>query len=829
MANTFNWQLGHEGKGNVYDDGSISTWNIDRDLDPHHHQIAIDDEKGHPRFKFYISPEGGAHDGGITFENRSPYTDDQEISEIVAQHPSLWDGRNEDMTNYQSPTPRGEFGHAYNLLEAISKVSASEGWAEFHTEFKIPRGVRKQIRRWVDRMKWPEDSTKMDAREYHITVLDMDEYDEEFAKWARDQVRDKTFHFKSTKMDIFGETVVVRLECPEWDEIALEWGEKAETKGLEPHRFPGGPKAHISVGKSPGRKWPQGIPNPHVKFDTRMFNVKKNSMAWPQEVYHVSPASNRQAIEQEGLRAHERDFPTYNPTGILGTGIRGNYAFDNSEDAERYAIAHAEAQKTPMDIFKVNPNGIDIEQDPESHEIRPSQHDYRYEDPDQLDPSQFERNTEMQDLEGLHSPEYYWFRPKPIEEYDESMGPWEEQEDSMVSTPTSPIAWKMNNQVPPEQLAHHKTITPEYVDSLPKDGFGMRYDPNLPWNQAPEPYHNVWYANPEDYQNSVNNFLKAQSSSETTPAEDLKLWLDSFTPEQAQPPSLHHTDGDDFTPQIVAPVVQTPHIDPPSKPYTPYNWAEEGWEESPLDRTSVADPNFVQRWIKEHGPYMYYGANRPDLAEIGIQPSEGGYSYKWGSDAPRPGHVYLANNPQEASFYGTEPDQENPGGHLYQVDIRHLDPSRFNPNENDFESYWNPDEYETIGEWAEDQSLGDNPDETHESFAKGGPIYKGMIPPEAVTKITGHTASIDTHICPKCGEDSNSPICATCGYDPQNSPDDYQQMKDDWYDRAWSVPGNQPRPVPNQPMHWRDDHAKNVSLAHNNQDNSKELGGWHGF
>lgn len=581
MANYFNWQLGHEGKGNVYDDGSISTWNINRNNEPHHFQKGQEDEKT-PRFHFYLSPEGGLWDGGTTFNNRTPHNDDQVVADVVAQHPSVHDARHELSMDWDGEPeervemPGGGFGHAYNFLEAMSKVAAGDDWPDFHTEFKIPRGVRKQIRRWVDRLKWPEGSTKMDAREYHITVLDMEEYDEEFAKWARSQVRDKTFHFKSTKMDIFGETVVVRLDCPEWDAIALEWGEKAEARHLEPHRFPGGPKAHISVGKSPGRKWPRGIPNPHVKFDTRMFNVKKNS----------------------------------------------------------------------------------------------------------------------------------------------------------------------------------------------------------------------------------------GSSVETTPAEDLKLWLDSFTPEQAQPPSLHHTDGDDFTPQIVAPVVQTPHVDPPSKPYVPYNWAEEGWEESPLDRVSTGPqplPMDDQLYYRAHHADAPFGIEHAqsapiegaDIPEQYITPKEG-YSAFW-----NPHHLrqYMdeigwdTNQRNVVAFRGKAVGSGVDGEPLV---MPHTDQPETTMPYQDFlhRLEYTPNGY---GQWHE-HTWGDGPNgqQVDDGYRTLGEIFE---------------SAIDTHICPKCGEDSNSPICATCGHDPQNSPNDYQQMKNDWYDRAWSVPGNQPRPVPNQPMHWRDDHAKNVSLA----------------
>ena len=795
MANTFNWQLGHEGKGNVYPGGEISTWNTGEYAFPHHGEKAAEDELGQPAFKFYITPEGGLHDGNLGFENRSPSSDDKMIQEIVAQHPAIWDGRNsEDMYRYEAPE-RTEYGHAYNLL--ASKL-ANSGWADFHTEFKIPRGVRKQIRRWVDRLKWPEGSEKMDAREYHITVLDMDTYDEDFAKWAKKRVEGKTLVFKSQSMDLFNEFVVVRLECPVWDELAKDWTEEAEKRGLEPHTFPGGPKAHISVGKSPNKKWPQGIPNPHVKFETRMFNIKKNSMAWPLDVYHVSPASNREAIEQEGLRSQESSFPMYNPTN-MGRGIPGNYAFDNPEDAERYAMAHAQMRNHPMDIYRVNPAGLQIEQDPESFYIRPrnSPHELTEEG---VAPHSFEPAEE---IEETHSPNYYWYRPKP-EDYEGSDRDWEEDEESMDWYPTMPTAWRIKDHVPPQNLTHHKTITPEYVNNLPVDSTEVAYNDQLPWRQAPEPVHNIQWESPQAYQNAVNQFLKVHGA-ETTPAEDLKSWLDSFTPKPTQPPSLHHTDGDDFTPQIVAPVVQTPHVDPPSKPYKPYNWAEEGWEESPMDRIAAISEGKRSGYhidVEDDGEnHLHVTAHHPETGVVG------GFNLN---------HWY----PGEAKPTGYPQDVPN---HYWQIDNEiEVDPEY--QRQGIASDMWDELENYIRQTYPNDQHTID-----HGGFSpEGSEWWRGYKGYEREGNGI-HYAAIDTHICPKCGEESNSPICATCGHDPQNSPDDYQQMKNDWYDRAWSVPGNQPRPVPNQPMHWRDDHAKNVSLAHTNQDNFKESGGWHGF
>ena len=71
-----------------------------------------------------------------------------------------------------------------------------------------------------------------------------------------------------------------------------------------------------------------------------------------------------------------------------------------------------------------------------------------------------------------------------------------------------------------------------------------------------------------------------------------------------------------------------------------------------------------------------------------------------------------------------------------------------------------------------------------------------------------------TRTCARCHAEIDGPICSECGYDPTHADSDYEKSKANWYERAWDDAGkNQPRQVPNQPMHWRDDHAKDVKFA----------------
>lgn len=551
MAHKFNWSLGHEGKGNVYDDGSIETWNYNPSSGkPHHLEQAIHNGNQRTQFHFYISPEGGLNDGGLTFNNHSPLTDDQHVKQIAEQHPGVYDARHE-FDEYGEPgeerveTPGG-YGHAYNLLEMMSRIGQADksNWAKFHTEFKLPRGVRKKIRRWVDRLKWPEGSSQDDSRRYHITVLSMDEYDADFEKWARGQVQGQTFHFESMGMQIFGgEHVVLRFECPEWTELVLNWQRKAEEDGLEPRTFDP-PKAHITIGKSPDGKWPQGVPDPHVKFDTRMFNINKNSMAadpnwinqWIQKngpyLYHgaksrsgVDPEQVAQSIEQQGIipqgdnRAQE-DYPGYEHWDD-GRGEANTLL--NWWQTPR--AGHTYLTRNPREAYGEPTFRVDLRK---------------------LDPSKLKADEDLMEDEGK------WLHFGPLS------NPATEGEPRTLGEQAEEVGWGDDPEDTHRSLEGRGTIAHEGV--IPPE--------------AIERIDNV----------------KPKQSAETTPAQDLKSWLDSFTVEQPTPAlSPHHTDADQFQPQVVAPVVQTPHVDPPSKPYKPYDWAEEGYEESPLDRTGAVD------------------------------------------------------------------------------------------------------------------------------------------------------------------------------------------------------------------------------------------------
>lgn len=276
MADRLNWTVGHEGKGNVYDDGSISTWNIDATGDPQHQQVSDQENEWQPAFLFYITADGGVNDGGIGFNNTTFKPDTTVIAEVCHKDPQLYDASDEEVELDETPREHYHdmgYGHAQNVMDLISKVA---GLGAMHSEFKIPRHIRRKIRKWADKLEWPEGSEQHDARKYHITVLTFNEYCPDFVKFMSKEMRGREFYFKSDGFDIFKNMLVLRLESPAWERLAIRWGQLAADKDLEPRRFPGGPKCHITIGEVPEGKWPQGVPDPNIEFTTKMFNVNIN-------------------------------------------------------------------------------------------------------------------------------------------------------------------------------------------------------------------------------------------------------------------------------------------------------------------------------------------------------------------------------------------------------------------------------------------------------------------------------------------------------------------------------------------------------------------------
>jgi transcription elongation factor Elf1 len=776
MANTLNWSLGNHGKGNYYADSSISTWNVDAQGNPHHQDVA-DTEEQRPVFLFYITPEGGVFDGGIGFNNTSTLPDEEIVADICDVDPHLYDAT-EEPTLGAEQQPRVEspsgFGHAQTLMQA--KIA---GMGAMHSEYKIPRAVRRQIREWVDKLEWPEGHEKEDARKYHVTVLTLEEYCSKFEKFMRQEAKGREFTFRSTGFDIFNDCVVLKLECDPWFEMAVDWGEKADNRELGPHRFPGGPQAHITVGYTVDGKWPQGLPNPNIEFTTKMFNINMNRTS--------------------GARVD--DGQPYNHETV-------SFDFCPSCGSDNIMPSIAGTQRTGWGCKSCG-------------------HTF-----------------------GLEHPRLFDHFQDPT---------WDTSE-----------VWK---------------------------GFARR---------------------------------------NSSAAEELQQWLQTEQGEAQDPLSLHHDNEADFTPTVREPMSIGPHIDPPSNPYEPYNWAGDktsGLDDEPSDLTMPADWEHKEKRVQElinNAVDMYremsyalpgeaglprvvqdlthkldlLGLNEDDIRQVtdelqqrimdspdasgaGVVPET---QEDWMGVKDSPGHWKDPELRGQFDKWKTEPgEHENKeladalnmargslkGGADYDKTVEWfqsviaelgLPPETFEqyapqlqqmnreiadsvPSNFVMPQGWErtPAEEEALiwqamNEQAQAIMQGSRGVDSAMMILKGKlqqlnvPIdrvdsalqqFKQMavqqeemrptqttgvpnaLPPEWTAKLRRLAHSIVG--CFECGIDH--PADEECPEVELNPRDEsYSEMQHEWYDRAWDESGHA-MPFPPQPMHWRHDHAPNVSLA----------------
>lgn len=222
-------------------------------------------------------------------------------------------------------------------------------------------------------------------------------------------------------------------------------------------------------------------------------------------------------------------------------------------------------------------------------------------------------------------------------------------------------------------------------------------------------------------------------------------------------------------------------------------------------KKSAADPEFLEQYIREHGPYMYHGTTPEAAKQIvkeglyphdhDVSPSDTmecgqcgnqiatlrdgnleptcancGMSSRYavprthsrsnynGFLEPRSDHVYLGDY-ETAGRYA--PNHTTP---MLRIDLRKLDPHQMSADEDHFqnnpyninaqpihpivdkvheyEAPPDPDYYEpggqTLGQWADQIGLGNEPEETHHSMRQGSMAYNGVVPPEAIEMDTVH-------------------------------------------------------------------------------------------
>lgn len=170
----------------------------------------------------------------------------------------------------------------------------------------------------------------------------------------------------------------------------------------------------------------------------------------------------------------------------------------------------------------------------------------------------------------------------------------------------------------------------------------------------------------------------------------------------------------------------------------------------------MIDQAELDAYIQSNGPWLFHGTdpeNLPMVLEQGIRPgSELGRSNTVGFHCTRPGHVYLSHlehcrRLQEAGDLGKG---------TIRVDLRELDPTRIDPDEDMVQIAWHsgdawiasippfkdpgweagPKGENTLAYWAEHTPGFDSPAVTARSLDRGRISYLGTVPPASLAEIT---------------------------------------------------------------------------------------------
>lgn len=143
-----------------------------------------------------------------------------------------------------------------NAWGTFSKVTASD-W--FAPSYMISDEVKRQISQWAQTLSWPEGSKLAPPERYHVTGVYSPSGFSNPAhhEWVQ-QHSGLTYPVQTIGVDNFspskvGSTapVVLRVHHPQLQADTERLMDEAQERGLPVSRFPGGYKAHITVGHSP--------------------------------------------------------------------------------------------------------------------------------------------------------------------------------------------------------------------------------------------------------------------------------------------------------------------------------------------------------------------------------------------------------------------------------------------------------------------------------------------------------------------------------------------------------------------------------------------------
>jgi hypothetical protein len=140
---------------------------------------------------------------------------------------------------------------------------AGESEVEFHVGFDLPERIYERLAEIAGDLKIKQEKPE----NYHMTAFwsEAGYDDRELHEWIR-QRSVSGIHFENARLDTFpwhegGYAAVIRFDSPQGKELAGKLMDEGEDRGLDIRRFPGGWKAHITIGWSKEPIEPQKFPD----------------------------------------------------------------------------------------------------------------------------------------------------------------------------------------------------------------------------------------------------------------------------------------------------------------------------------------------------------------------------------------------------------------------------------------------------------------------------------------------------------------------------------------------------------------------------------------
>jgi 2'-5' RNA ligase len=171
-------------------------------------------------------------------------------------------------------------------------LGAEDKKDELHVGLEIPEHINEELMNWVEAQDWPEGTEIVHSPDYHITLMYAPEgYSEhKDADWIHHtdghEVEVDSVEEFTNKDEPEKTPTVLKLKSDGAKEHAESLQAKAEAKGLEISKFPGGYKPHLTIAYGPGK--PKNAEAPKMKFKTGPSSVsdprieKESAAAIPQ-------------------------------------------------------------------------------------------------------------------------------------------------------------------------------------------------------------------------------------------------------------------------------------------------------------------------------------------------------------------------------------------------------------------------------------------------------------------------------------------------------------------------------------------------------------------